>query len=167
MILALDLATNTGWAFSKGTKILAWGVENFSSGLDTRHARGHRLDKFEKWLGAFSGVHEIIYEEVGSDMRNINAAACFYQLLGEVEKFAFRCRIPLTSIHNATLKKAFTGSGRADKKLMCETAHNLGWSGGIVGTDMDHDACDACALIYIRQIQRGVEMEFSCGQKSL
>ena len=52
-------------------------------------------------------------------------------------------------MHVATLKKEFTGSGKAKKIDICARAHHLGWLGGEVGTDKAHDEADAFALAHI------------------
>ena len=159
-ILALDIATTLGWAFSKDDKIIAWGVESFAVKIDTIHRGGIRLMKFRDWLMPFAGVSEVVYEQVGADMRNLAANETTYAMLGIVRMFCAGANIPISSIHNSTLKKEFAGTGRADKLAMCDTAHRLGWKGGRAGTDMDHDACDAVALIYITQLRRNIRMGF-------
>jgi len=162
-ILALDIATTLGWCFSKGDRIIAWGVEDFRSKTDSIHAPGLRLCKFHDWLfgsednpNGWAGVDEVVYEQVGAGMRNLAANETAYAMLGLVRMFCARSVIPIHSIHNGTLKKEFAGHGGADKLQMCDIAHRLGWRGGRVGTDQDHDACDAVALIYVHQLRRGI-----------
>lgn len=159
-ILSLDIATTLGWAFSKDDKIIAWGVESFAVKFDSIHRSGLRLIKFRDWLMPFAGVSEVVYEQVGADMRNLPANETTYAMLGVVRMFCAGAMIPISSIHNSTLKKEFADNGRADKHDMCRTAHRLGWRGGRPGTDQDHDACDAVALIYITQLRRGIKMGF-------
>lgn len=134
---------------------------------DDRFASGHRLRRFYNWLNDFGGVSEVYYEisgiPAGSGARNRSVASneVQIQLKGILSMFCACYRIPMTGMHNATLKKSFTGYGRADKEDMCRFAHNLGWPGGVPGTAMDHDAADAIALIVCIEKENGNAVRFA------
>lgn len=166
-VLALDLGTALGWAFARNGIIEAWGVEDLSIRGDDSHAAGDRLIKFFNWMNGsdgapgWGGVDEVFYEIAGANLRNMAANEVYYQLKGVVRMFCASCRIPLTGMHNATLKKSFTGNGRAEKHEMCSYARNLGWTGGREGTAMDHDAADAVALIVCILKERGIPVRFA------
>lgn len=160
-ILSLDIGTSCGWAFAKDGVIKAWGVEKFSVSRDESNGSGRRLIRFHNWLQDFCGVSEVFYERAGSNFRNAGANEAHYEMRGIVRMFCYGSSIPLLDMHNATLKKEFTGSGRAEKAEMCAIAHRLGWTGGEVGTDLDNDAADACALIYCILRNRGIEATFA------
>lgn len=166
-VLALDLGTSLGWAFARGGVIEAWGVEDLSIKGDDPHAAGDRLIKFHNWLHGdnsipgWGGVQEVFFEIAGANFRNMSANEVYYQLKGVLRMFCAGCRIPLIGMHNATLKKTFTGDGRAQKQDMCRYAHNLGWKGGKPGTAMDHDAADAVALIVCLLKARDIPVRFA------
>lgn len=159
-ILGLDIGTTCGWAFAKADRIVAWGIEDFRIRGDDPHTSGDRLIKFYNWLNDFGGVDEIIIERVGGFQHSQSAIEVYYSMLGVIRMICAGYRIPLSGMHTSSLKKQFTGNGRADKFEMCNFAHRLGWRGGIPGTDQDHDAADACALIICKQKERGVEVSF-------
>lgn len=159
-ILSLDIGTTCGWAFSKGQKIIAWGVHDFKVRRRDTNAPGHRLIEFYNWLADFGGVDEVYYESVAGFQSSQGADKVYYGMLGVIEMFCAGYDIPLIGMHTTTLKHQFTGNGRAKKDEMCALAHRLGWTGGRVGTDQDHDACDACALIICIQKRYGVEITF-------
>lgn len=159
-ILSLDIGTTCGWAFSKGGKIVAWGVQDFKVRGDDPHSSGNRFMKFYNWLNDFGGVDEVYYERVGGFQLSQGADEVYYGMLAVIRMFCAGYRIPLVGMHTSTLKHQFTGNGRAKKDEMCALAHRLGWTGGRVGTDQDHDACDAIALIFCIQKGFGVEITF-------
>lgn len=159
-ILALDIGTTCGWAFSKADKITGWGVEDFRVKGDDPHTRGLRFTRFAKWLHEWGGVEEVLIESVGAFQHSQAAIEVYYGMLAVIRMFCSDWRIPLRGMHTSTLKKQFTGNGRADKLEMCALAHRLGWRGGIPGTAQDHDAADACALIVCIQKERGIEIKF-------
>lgn len=160
-ILAVDIGTTLGWAYSSDGKIKNWGVEVFPSKSEDPHGQGRRLLKFWNWLTDWNGVHEVYFEEVHHGHHQGNqAAATYFGMLGILRMFCAGANIPLIGRHTGTLKRDFTGNGRAEKEDMCAQAHRMGWRGGEKGTAFDHDACDACALIVTIQRERNNFIEF-------
>ena len=125
-ILALDLATKTGWALQDRDGQILSGVKEFP--LKRGESRGIRFLRFRKWLreiletGNFGcrfcdntpGV--IVYEQ--AHHRGGYATEVAVGLVTDVLAEAAREGIEHMSVHSGTLKKATTGSGRSSKADM-------------------------------------------------
>lgn len=143
---------------------------------------GDRLIKFYNFLSSvehspFDGVSlgmiidEVVYEEVkagfGGSSKGFHSSAkankLYYNLQGIVEMYAAMKRIPEYRIHVSTLKKAFTGDGRATKEMMAEEAEKLGWKGGVWkgGQILNHDEVDAIALLFVHGQKQGYNVRFA------
>lgn len=125
-ILALDLATVTGWASN---------VDGLRSGTQTFDLRrgespGMRFLRLRSWLreihGLLGDLDVIVFEQ--AHQRGGHATAVAYGLQAEVLSFAAEHGIETSPVHTATLKKAATGNGRASKVDMLEAARARGWS---------------------------------------
>lgn len=156
-ILSLDLGINLGWCLVKNGVIVQGGVFPIKTKSEKP---GAKFDKFEsEFLAKFVGVNEICYEEV-------QFVSYEYQhrmwsvLWGILNKFTYRHNIRLFGINTASVKKEFTGDGKADKAMICATAHTMGWKQGEPGTDLDHDAADAIACAVVTLGRRGVPVTF-------
>lgn len=157
VVLALDIGTTMGWAVGRNavieaSAVISWKFPNAHPGL--------KFIKFNNWLLKFRGVDEIFYEDVPRFMSR-DAARVYNGFLAVLEMFAAANNIRLSKMLAPSVKKEFTGKGRADKLTMCEFAHNLGWAGGKKGTDECHDEADACAIYYAILKRRGHEVTFS------
>lgn len=174
-ILGIDIGTSLGWAYASKGKIQAWGVEDFRVRGSEQHADGLRLQKFWNWLADWAAVDRVYYERIHHQYHNGDAAAAtYFGMLGVLRMFCAGNNIPLIPMHTSTVQYAFVGerenrsginsSGernyRVTKADMCAQAHRMGWRGGEPGTDMDHDACDACAIIVCAERERGNYIEF-------
>lgn len=172
-VLALDLATHTGYALLQGRVVVESGTVNLSCPKGIVNPDGYRLMKFHNWLleRAEEGLSEIVYEKVnklagghhgakkkGGMVVSEAGAKTHYALLGMVEMICHMKNIPLFAIHNMTLKSKFGGNGKATKEDMCAMAHRLGWEGGIKGTDASHDEADAIGLLYVLMQERGEQI---------
>lgn len=146
-ILALDLGTNLGWSFAREGVIEASGTICLMTAGDLP---GRRFIKFHNWLNKFAGVDMVFYESVGAVGKQKSAASVKVNcgLLALLEMFCCGGRIPLKPMHLMTLKKAITGTGKAQKEQMCRVMHQLGWQNGRPGTMIDDDESDACCLVF-------------------
>jgi len=142
--LALDLGKDMGWAYGVDGVILYSGTACHV----TKNAHSaHQFLKFEEWLFQFKDVNSILFERV-SGFKGFQAAMNYGAYKAILQRFCLIHGIQTQNMRPNDIKKMFTGNGNAPKELMCETAHKLGWRGGMLGTRIDHDECDAIALLY-------------------
>jgi len=139
-ILALDMATKTGWATNiHGNRS---GVIEFQ--LKRGESPGMRFLRFRAWLNELhkllSGETDVIAYEQAHHRGGAATAVCV-GLITEVHAFAAEHNIELMAVHTATLKKFATGSGRANKKDMVKAAQNRGWN------PQEHNEADAQILL--------------------
>lgn len=115
-ILALDLATRTGWAVWSGAARTS-GVHSFAIG--DREPRGWLYHKFDTWLVEMLNPEPalIVYEEPGH-LRSREAGYVLYGFLTRVWEAADIRHIPRRRVAVSTLKKWATGSGKATKAEM-------------------------------------------------
>lgn len=121
-ILALDLATKTGWAHSYGIS----GVQDFSPRRGD--SPGMRWLNFRGWLNRIletAPVELIAYEQ--AHHRGGAATHVAHGMIACVESVAAERGIELTSRHTATIKKHALGKGRGDKSDMMQAARKMGW----------------------------------------
>lgn len=160
-VLSLDLASTFGWAL--GNHDGKRGVITHSGEIDLSRKDthpGHRFLKFNEFLHKFTGVKEILYEDVPR-FESAGAARVYCGLLAHLQVFCLAQNIRLTNMKPGSIKKHFTGHGNAKKEVMCEVAHRLGWGGGHKGTDMAHNECDAIALMWVVFTIRGLDPKFA------
>lgn len=154
--LGLDIGTHTGWCVAEGDKIIGSGVRDFS--VKASEHVGKRGIKFYNFIMSLGQVDEIYYEKInfgggfknksGKWVNSTNDGREFHHgLMMLVNMYSASFAIPMFGIHPGTLKKDFTGSGTSKKKQMCAAAHNFGWKGGAIGTELCHDEADAIALL--------------------
>ncbi len=131
-ILALDLATVTGWATDTHS-----GTENFRKRAGD--SRGMIYIRFEAWLVDAGGLLEpelIVYERPHARGRAANEL--LNGLLAILQKYCEQCGIEYTDCPSTTLKKFATGRGNAGKEEMM-AAYRQRW-----GVDpQDDNECDA------------------------
>lgn len=135
-ILALDLATRTGWAHSSGGS----GVQNFAPRRGD--SPGMRWIEFRAWLLRLldsAPADVIAYEQ--AHHRGGAPTHVAHALIGATEAVAAEREIQITNRHTATIKKHATGKGNADKTQMMEAARGRGWS------PADDNECDAMWLL--------------------
>ena len=111
-ILALDMATKTGWATATHS-----GVEDFRK--KAGDSRGMIYLRFESWLIEAGGYLEpelIVYERPHS--RGRAATELLNGLLALLQKYCERCNVQYTDCPSTTLKKFATGRGNAGKEEM-------------------------------------------------
>lgn len=122
-ILALDLATATGWALRDARGVVTSGVMTFT--LRRGESSGMRLLRFRRWLREMLGddlIRLVAYEQpiIHRKRRQLNASVAHNLegvLLPELEG-----RIDYVSPTPAEVKKHATGKGNASKAMMVEAA---------------------------------------------
>jgi Holliday junction resolvasome RuvABC endonuclease subunit len=142
-ILALDLATQTGWAY-KANGLISSGSEGFK--LKKNDGPGMRFLKFRSWLrDQIDSVKPqvVVYEEV---MRWSSGAAakCYCGLLATVQTECEAKEIPYEGVHVGTIKKFATKKGNATKEQMIKAAMEQGF------TPKDDNEADAIHLLLLR-----------------
>ena len=138
-VLALDLATKTGWAcIVEGC--FESGVMDF--GFRKKKEKGDILLQFRKWLHGFHAENDlgrIVCER--SHFRGWDATLLCVGLLTEVMAFCFQMNIAYSDVHTGTLKKWSCGNGKATKLDMMKAACMKGWN------PIDDNEADACMLL--------------------
>ncbi len=146
-ILALDLATATGWAFAHGVTLES-GVQTF----DVRRGEspGMRFLRFRAWLGevtmALPPGPGIAYE--APHHRGGAATEIAVGFSTRVQEHCAAHGYEHAAVHSATLKKWAAGSGRADKTAMVAAVQAKGWARHRNGTALDDNEADALALLH-------------------
>lgn len=141
-ILALDLATQTGWAFV-ANGIVSSGSESFH--LKKGELAGRRFLKFRKWLRDQIEIVKpelIVFEDVKRHISNLSAR-CYCGLLATLQCECESHEILCEGIGVGTIKKAATQNGAASKADMIDAAKKLGYS------PIDDNEADALALLHI------------------
>lgn len=149
--LALDLGTSTGWAILCDDVIEATGQEYFPMDRDMgRKAAGNRLRNFLEFIKTFHYVDEIFYEHNHRIQAGEKAVRVYYGMLGILEMVTAAADVNLIAIHTTTLKKGFTGNGRAQKEEIGRKCVELGWKNAVYrGNEVaNHDEADAIALLF-------------------
>lgn len=156
-ILALDLATVTGWAVAPPpyapapTPVEAAAgaamPKRWSGSKSFRHCSGElgRLASvFEDWLNELIVVQKpdlIVFEAPFIGNRpNVNTARMLFGICTVTEMVAFRRGIRCLECHNSTIK-AHAGNGRAKKRDMIRMARERGWN------PVDDNEADALWLV--------------------
>lgn len=114
-ILAMDLATRTGYAATGGQS----GVADFAKAGTLKH----RLGAFWGWLDAFLDAFPtdlLVFESAHHRGGAATRSGIGMQTVAILA--AYRHEIPIACVHTATLKKHATGSGRAGKDEMLAAA---------------------------------------------
>lgn len=123
-ILALDMATSTGWALMDRQGNVTSGVQRFDLGRG--ESPGMRFLRFRRWLqelihprrawGECHSVDVLAFER--AHHRGGHATALAAGLQAIVQEEAARLGIETLPVHTATIKKHATGKGNADKQAM-------------------------------------------------
>lgn len=139
--LALDIATNTGWAFSHGDRIYS-GVWDLS--IKKGQHPGRKLAVLWFKLNAVHkqwGINNVAYERPG--LLQGPARKVLPAIQGAVELWCYIEKIPCQSFAPKSVKKHATGNGNADKNQMLIKAQQKWPSLNIQG----HDQADALWLL--------------------
>jgi len=112
-ILALDLATHTGFAHLDNGELLSSGAWDYTRAKGEHY--GHMYRKLEANLNAFD-VDAVAFE--AAHHRGGAATRITTGMNAMVLKFAATNNLEVVSVHTMTLKKFATGSGKAKKPEM-------------------------------------------------
>lgn len=128
IILALDIATKTGWAVGSITpdKTIEWvesGVENFRQ--TQNESKGTVFLRFRRWL--FDRAQEWEPGLIHYEQPHMRGKAATTLLMGFITRLIEICDlwdppIPYSTVQTNVLKKAATGKGNAGKPAMIEAA---------------------------------------------
>jgi hypothetical protein len=141
-ILALDLATATGWALriSDG-QILSGTVSFRPSRYD---GGGIRYLRFRVWLDSMApdagGISVVHYEEVRRHL-STDAAHVHGGLLATLTAWCEQAGIPYQGVPVGTIKRFIAGKGNADKQAVIAAVRERGFS------PADDNEADAIAIL--------------------
>ena len=152
-LLSLDTGRKMGWAISEEREIREYGlIELYKSGGD--HTEGDVLTKFYSHLADMRDRYRfnaIAFEQIsggaqGDQIKWSNMYRATIILFADIRS------LPVVGIAPATIKKAVTGSGRADKTQMLAAIKDLGYS------PKDDNVADAigCAMAFWDNLERGL-----------
>ena len=114
-ILALDMASVTGYCIIENAKLLVSGAEDFTK--KRGESNGILFLKFAKFLETLSmsyGYPDVVsYER--AHFRGGAATEICVGLQTHAQSFAAKYNIEITSYHTSIIKKAIVGNGRASK----------------------------------------------------
>jgi len=140
-ILALDLATQTGWAYSSAGLVTS-GSEGFMPRKN--EGKGQRFLKFRSWLRDQIEIVKpelVVFEEV---MRWSSGAAakCYCGLLAIMMTECEAKEIRYEGVHVGTIKKSATKNGSATKEQMIQAARARGYK------PQDDNEADAIHILH-------------------
>ena len=133
-ILALDLATKTGWAIARNGQLVESGVQVFD--IRRGESPGLRFLRFRSWLEDL--LTEAAPDLVAYEQAHHRGGAATELCVGfatRVQELAAGDGIEYASVHTSTLKKHATGHGNAQKDAMVAAARKR-W--GIEPEDDNH-----------------------------
>lgn len=142
-ILALDLATKTGWAHSNGTS----GVQDFKPRRGD--SPGMRWLEFGAWLDRLYDLAP--FEVLAHEQPHYRGGKATEVLAGYVAKCQEWCAdhdVEITSRHTSEIKRFATGKGNASKEEMIEAA-------SLVGDVIDDNHADALWLLALIEKELG------------
>jgi Holliday junction resolvasome RuvABC endonuclease subunit len=123
-ILALDLATKTGWAFGDTDygRVRSSGTESFA--VKKFDGAGIRYMKFGNWL--YKTVQALspdaVYYEGVRRHLGVDAAHVYGGLLATMQSTLEELKVPYTALTVQEIKKLATGKGNAKKDAMIASA---------------------------------------------
>lgn len=145
-ILALDLATRTGFAILRADGKVESGEARFD--LKEGEGQGLRYVRFRRWLvdtkQANPDLVRIVYEKVmGHGAFQVISAHVYGGLLATLQAFGEHHGIAYDGIAVTTIKKQFAGSGRAQKVDVIRACEEMGFR------PATHNEADAIALLHV------------------
>ena len=115
-VLALDIATTTGWALQLASGKIESGTVSFRP--SRYDGGGIRYLRFRGWLDSIAAdagdISAIYFEEVRKHA-GIDAAHVFGGLLATLTSWCEQRSIPYQGVPVGTIKRFITGKGNADK----------------------------------------------------
>jgi hypothetical protein len=149
-ILALDLATTTGWALrSTNGQIISGTVSFRPSRYD---GGGMRYLRFRAWLDSMAadaaGIGVVHYEEIRRHL-STDAAHVHGGLLATLTSGCEQRSIAYQGVPVGTIKRHITGKGNADKQAMIDAVRARGFR------PADDNEADAIAILLCAIETRG------------
>jgi hypothetical protein len=148
-VLALDLATTTGWAYGVPGSIPRFGHIRFSK-PGTSHAETYRA--FRNWLDAKWNVRDeqpdaVVYESpavptIHSGKTNIDTIRLLVGFAEHLEEWCWG-KVKVEEVRVSTVRVHFLGQNLKSQQAKTETMRRCRMLGWEVNT---HDEGDACAL---------------------
>lgn len=141
-VLALDLATATGYAWGEHNAVPRYGLLKLPSGS----AVGKFVSTFADWFDGFVGVEKpewCVFEAplmMHGPTANLDATRKLMGLAAQVEVVCYRRDVPCREANVSTVKKFWAGDGRAKKPEMVGAARARGFDVS------DHNVADALAV---------------------
>lgn len=146
-VLALDLGTHTGWALRRRDGTITHGTESFSPRKSW--GPGQKWKRYRSWLLELLNreqIHAVAYELVIRHEVHGKALWDSAHAYGAFQAYTFEAcesfNIIPDGVNLATVKKHWTGSGRAKKPDMIAEARRRGFR-----PDTDN-AADALAILH-------------------
>lgn len=133
-ILALDIATNTGWCSKT-----AYGTWNLKP--NRGESEGMRVVRFKSKVREMISMEQVslvTYERVAGQHKSSIMVAS--EMVGVLKDLCIELGVELASYSAQEIKKFATGKGTANKEKMIEAAKALGYS------PQDDNAADAIHL---------------------
>lgn len=154
-VLALDLATRTGWALVRNGHIES-GVQVFD--IKRGESPGMRYLRFRVWLEGITAdsvsqaamVDLIVYEQTVPAPAKFSSASTREIASGFATRVQEQCAalgIDHVPVYPSTLKKFVTGKGNAKKLEVIDTVIRRGWVPRPIRA-LDDNEADAIALLY-------------------
>lgn len=147
-VLALDLATNTGYAYRGPFGDVRAGV--FSCGVTRLESPGMRFLKFSRWLRSLiqqAGITCVCFE--APHHRGGASTTVAVGLATHVMSVCAELSVEHFSVHTQQLKKFATGKGNASKEDMIEA---LGMGA------MDDNEADARWILIYAEKELGIDL---------
>jgi hypothetical protein len=142
VVLALDLATNTGWALRSANGQIVNGTISFRP--SRYDGGGIRYLRFRSWLDSVAadaaGLGVVHYEEVRRHL-STDAAHVHGGLLATLTSWCEQHGIPYQGVPVGTIKRHITGKGNADKQAVIAAVRERGFS------PADDNEADAIAIL--------------------
>lgn len=146
-ILALDLATATGWAVRDAAGRVTSGVQQFTLGRGD--SPGIRFLRFRRWVREMiqlSDAKVVAFEQPIAGARGFRMGIAI-ELSGILSAEAAELGAETTTVPPATLKKHATGKGNAKKPAMIAAAVAR-WPGLFAGREApEQDEADALCVL--------------------
>ena len=141
-VLALDLATNAGWALRTANSQITSGTVSFRP--SRYDGGGIRYLRFRSWLDSIAadagGIGVVHHEEVRRHV-STDAAHVHGGLLATLTAWCEQHSIPYQGVPVGTIKRHITGKGNADKQAVIAAVRKRGFS------PSDDNEADAIAIL--------------------
>lgn len=143
-ILAVDLATQLGWA-QRVDRLINSGTISFKP--RNGESPGMRFLNFEGWLRSMIKVND--FDIIAYEQAHLRGAAATEVIVGMIvilKKLCAEYAIEYTDRHTGTIKKFATGHGKASKEDMVNVAR-LKFPGQKIEDDNQADALHLLSLV--------------------